>query len=97
MLLVHKHGTLCFLEHYVWKIFVLKPLSFIIDSCSIQLITAWFQESHQSMFNQELDKTSADLTWFVSYSFWNSLIGELLAFHVEAFSSCFAVEYPFFY
>ncbi|ETN85332.1 hypothetical protein NECAME_16805 [Necator americanus] len=28
-----------------------------------EMITAWFQESHQSLFNQELPKASADLTW----------------------------------
>ncbi|EYB83059.1 hypothetical protein Y032_0344g3089 [Ancylostoma ceylanicum] len=32
------------------------------------MITTWFQESHQNLFNQELDKTGADLTWSVAVS-----------------------------
>ncbi|VDO12837.1 unnamed protein product [Haemonchus placei] len=28
-----------------------------------ELVTAWIQESHRSLFNQTLEKTGADLTW----------------------------------
>ncbi|KAL6733103.1 hypothetical protein Aduo_003784 [Ancylostoma duodenale] len=33
-----------------------------------EMITVWFQESHRNLFNQELDKTGADLTWSVAVS-----------------------------
>ncbi|RCN36509.1 MFS transporter, SP family [Ancylostoma caninum] len=33
-----------------------------------EMITIWFQESHQSLFKQELDKTGADVAWSVAVS-----------------------------
>ncbi|VDO07091.1 unnamed protein product [Haemonchus placei] len=33
-----------------------------------ELVTAWIQESHRSLFNQTLEKTGADLTWSVAVS-----------------------------
>ncbi|KIH67359.1 MFS transporter, SP family [Ancylostoma duodenale] len=33
-----------------------------------EMITAWFQESHQNLFKQEMDKTGADLTWSLAVS-----------------------------
>ncbi|KAE9420349.1 hypothetical protein Angca_004934, partial [Angiostrongylus cantonensis] len=46
-----------------------------------EMITAWIQESHQSLFNQTLGKTEADLTWSVAVSMFavGGMFGGLLS------------------